>query len=160
MDWTKQTEEMVKNFSETQKKIWDSWLEAVQPAGPSKDQAAEIWQKAMQTWEETVNNALSTQTEWTKHWSESLNLDEMELPDEVAAWAKQAQAMTKQFGETQQQLWQGWFDLVKQADLTKLTGNWEEEGQKAFQQWQEAAQKVMEAQMQWANMWMPGQKDK
>ena len=157
MDWTKQSEEMFKNWRETQQKMWDSWLGAVQQ-GPSKAQAAETWQKAMETWEETVKNALAAQTEWTKQWAESV--DGQDLPPEVANWLKQSQEMSEKFGTAQQQLWQGWFDLVKQADLTKLTGNWEEEGQNAFQQWQESAQKVMEAQQQWINMWLPTQNQK
>jgi len=157
MDWTKQTEEMFKGWGETQKTMWDNWLGVVQQ-GPSKMQAAETWQKAIETWEETVKNTLAAQDEWTKKWAEGL--PDQEVPEEVSAWVKQGQEMSEKFGTAQQQMWQGWFDLVKQADLSKLSGNWEEEGQNAFQQWQEAAQKMMETQQQWLNMWLPGQKDK
>ena len=155
MDWTKQTEEMMKNWTETQKKMWDSWLEAI-PQGVDQSQTVEMWQKAVDTWETMVQNTLDVQAEWTKTWADSLDL-KSDIPDEMVEWAKQAQKMMKDWGETQQQLWHGWFDLVKQADPTKMADAWGIEGQKGFQAWQESAQKMMDTQMKWASMWTPGQ---
>ncbi len=152
MDWNKQTEAMFKNWTDAQKKMWENWQEMAKQ-GPSLDQATQVWQKTIENWEETVKNTMEAQSAWTKNWSESLNTDG--LPEEVVNWAKQAQDMNKQFGDAQNQMWQGWFDLMKQTDFSKINSNWDGEGQQAFQQWQEMAKQVMEAQMQWVNMWMP-----
>jgi hypothetical protein len=151
MDWAKQTEEMMNAWTETQKKMWDNWLETVQQ-GADQSQAAEIWQKTVDTWEKTVKNSLDAQAEWTKAWAESLGT-KVDVPEEMTAWANQAQEMAKRWGDTQQQLWQGWFDLVKKADPAKMAEAWGEEGQKAFQTWQESARKVMDAQMKWTSTW-------
>jgi hypothetical protein len=154
MDWTKQTEDMFKTWTDTQKKMWDSWLETVQQASAPM-QGAQVWQKTIETWEETVNNVLAAQTKWSETWANSF--DPEGTPEEMAQWFKQAQEMAKQWNETQQSLWQNWFGLIKQADVTKMTGGWEEEGQKAFKNWQDSMQKVMDAQMDWIKMWAPSQ---
>lgn len=151
MNWAKQSEEMMKAWTDTQKKMWDNWLDTMQKAA-GQNQVAEMWQKTVDTWEQTVNSTLDAQAEWTKMWADSLDI-KADMPKEVTDWAKQAQDMTKNWGETQRQMWQGWFDLVKKADAPKMAEAWGEEGQKAFSTWQESAQKMMDAQMEWAKKW-------
>lgn len=153
MDWAKQSEEMFKSWSDTQKKMWDSWLETVQ-SGSAAMPGPQLWQKTVETWEQTVNNVLAAQSKWAETWSDSFNPDN--TPEEMAQWFKQTQGMVTQWNETQQRLWQNWFELIKKADVSNMTSSWEEEGQKAFKNWQEAMQKVMDAQMDWVNMWTPG----
>jgi hypothetical protein len=154
MDWTKQSEDMLKSWTDTQKKMWDNWLEMMQQ-GPSQAQAAQVWQKTIETWEETVNSTLAAQGEWTKMWMDSL--DTKNMPEETVQWAKQAEDMSQKWAEAQKQMWQGWFDMLKQADVTKMVSSWEGEGQKAFQNWQDSAKQIMDTQMNWLNMWTPGQ---
>jgi hypothetical protein len=153
MDWTKQAEEMAKDWTESQQKMWDEWLKIMQSTAPG--QLAEVWQKTVETWEKMVKNTLASQGEWTTAWAESIT-GKSDLPEEVAEWAKQAQTMSKQWRETQEQLWAGWFDLVKKADPAKIATAWGGDGQKTFKSWQESAQKMMEAQMKWANLWTTG----
>ena len=153
MDWTAQAEEMYKTWADTQKKAWDNWMQMVQPQ-PSQTQAADMWKKTLDTWEETVDNTLAAQAKWTEAWGSNVNT-ENGTPEEMAKWIEQTQEMTKQWNGAQKELWQNWFDLMKKAEWTQMTGSWEEEGQKAFQTWQDAAQKVMDAQMEWVKMWAP-----
>jgi hypothetical protein len=44
MDWAKQSEEMMKAWTETQKKMMDTWLDTMQQA-TGQSQANEMWQK-------------------------------------------------------------------------------------------------------------------
>ncbi|MCB0154420.1 MAG: hypothetical protein KDF65_06440 [Anaerolineae bacterium] len=151
MDWTKQTEEVVKSWTETQKKMWDSWLKTVQQ-GPEQFQVANVWQKTMETWEETVKNTMAAQGEWMQMWVDGFE-KQKGMPEEATQWVKQAQTMNKQWTDIQQQMWDSWFELVKKADPAKMTESLDSEGKKAFAAWQESAEKVMEAQEKWANMW-------
>ncbi len=153
MDWTKQAEEMFNTWTETQKKMWDSWLEMVQQ-GAGKNPGTEMWQKTIDTWQETVNNMLSAQGKWTDTWTESFDASNS-TPEEMAEWVKQTQAMAKQWSEAQQQMWANWFDMVKKADMTQMADNWQEESKKAFSGWQDSTQKIMDAQMKWLKMWAP-----
>ena len=62
MEWTKQTEDMFKTWTEAQKKMWDEWLRAMQ--GFSRPQASEAWGKSVEAWEESVKKTLDAQNEW------------------------------------------------------------------------------------------------
>jgi hypothetical protein len=85
-------------------------------------------------------------------WAGSLDI-KADMPKEVTDWAKQAQEMTKNWTDTQRQMWHGWFELVKKADAPKMAEAWGQDGPQAFTAWQEAAKKMMDTQMQWANQW-------
>ena len=151
MDWTKQTEEVVKSWTETQRKMWDNWLKTVQQ-GPEQFQVANVWQKTLETWEETVKNTMSAQAEWMQMWADSFD-QQQGIPKEVTQWVKQAQTMNNQWADIQQQMWQSWFELVKKVDPAKMSETLDADGKKAFAAWQETAEKVMAAQEKWAGMW-------
>lgn len=151
MNWTEQAEEMVKTWTDTQQKIWDSWMENMEKfSKPS--QADEFWKKTVESWEGAVQNTLEAQSEWTRMWVESLE-DTSGVPKETVEWAKQAQAMNKNWNEAQHQLWQSWFEMVKKIDPAKMDQSWDKEARKIFETWQESAQKLMEAQLSWAQKW-------
>lgn len=150
MDWTKQTEEVVKTWTDTQKKMWDSWLQAAQQ-GPDQFPVAKVWEKSMETWEETVKNTMAAQDEWMQMWADSFE-KQKGIPEEVGQWVKQAQTMNKQWSDIQAQMWNSWFEMAKKVDPAKMTDSLDAEGKKAFAAWQETAEKVMEAQEKWAGM--------
>ena len=151
MDWSKQAEETVKTWTETQQKMWNSWLETVgQVSVPS--QATEVWQKTLETWEGAVKNTLDAQAEWAQMWAESFKTTSG-IPKEIVEWAQQAQEMNKHWSDAQQQLWQSWFEVVRKIDPAKMGETWDKEGQKVFKAWQESAQKLTEEQLKWARKW-------
>ena len=151
MDWTKQTDEMLKAWMGTQKKMWDSWLETIQKGAP-QSQAGEIWEKTVETWAETVKKSLEAQREWIKMWAENVPSGAGQVK-EVAEWAQQAREMNNRWIEVQQQLWASWFALIKKSEPNKMAGSWDTEGQKMVQAWRESVEKIMEAQHDWARHW-------
>lgn len=152
IDWTKQTEEMTKNWLDAQKKMWDHWLGSVQQF--DQGQAAEMWAKTIGTWEESVKNILTAQSEWTRLWADNFKAVEG-MPQEATEWIQQAHEMTRHWSEAQQQLWESWFALLKKVEPTQLQvmGDLSEESQKMFKGWQEASQKVTDAQAEWVRRW-------
>ena len=150
MDWGKQTEEMLKGWMGTQKKMWDQWLDTLQKVAP-QSQANEIWKKTVETWAETVHNALEAQREWIKMWVENIPSVAGQAK-EIADWAQQAREMNNRWLDVQQQLWANWFDLIKKNE-PKTAGSWDKEGQKMVQAWQESVEKMLEAQHDWASHW-------
>ena len=152
MDWTKQAEELFDTWTDAQKKMWKSWLDMVQQ-GAGQKQAADLWPKTIDTWQESVANMLATQDKWTDSWAESFNANA--TPEEMIEWVKQTQSVAKQWGDAQQQMWSNWFDMMKQVDLGDVANNWQGESQAAFTNWQDSTQKIMDAQMQWIKMWAP-----
>lgn len=149
MDWTKQTEEMVKAWTDTQKKMWDNWMGMLQQ-GPSAMPAAEVWTKTLETWEGAVKNTLETQQNWTEMWLENMTKS-MGSSKEMTEWATQAQEMTKRWAEAQQQLWDSWFEMVRKMDPAKMMPGMED-SEEMFKMWQDSVQKLMNAQMEWTQM--------
>lgn len=150
MDWPKQTQEMMKSWTETQQKMWDSWLQTLGANGKSK--ATDAWQQTLDTWQKSVNNTLAAQSRLMQMWVDSLNNAKGNL-DQVTEWVTQAEEMTRRMNDAQKQLWDNCFETLKKADLGQMPAPWEEEGQKLFETWQESARQAMEAQIEWASRW-------
>ncbi len=155
MDWTKQAEEMLKTWTTSQQSMWDSWLKTIQGVGTT--QTTETWEKSIETWKDSVQRALEAQNSWTKFWAESV-VASSGSNKQTSDWSNQMVEMTKKWTDTQAQLWNSWFETIKKADPSAMAQNWNaEEMQKIVGSWQEAAQKAMEAQMEWTRMLTSGQ---
>lgn len=150
-DWTKQTEEMFKAWSETQKKLMENWAESMKGVGGSR--GAEFWEKTLATWEETLEKSTKTQAEWTEKWLE--NLKSMQgMPEQAVKSTEQFQEMTQRWTATQEQLWSKWFEMLREFDPAKLPEKWSEAIQNPFQTWQDATKQIMDAQAEWMRIWM------
>lgn len=70
-EWAAQAEEMSKQWSETQKKLWDSWFAMVKKVEPVKMSGdwSEESQKMFKAWQESTQKMMETQTEWVRHWT-------------------------------------------------------------------------------------------
>jgi polyhydroxyalkanoate synthesis regulator protein len=150
-DWTKQTEEMFKAWSEAQKKITESWAENVKGLGGA--QSGELWEKALATWEETLEKSTKTQAEWTQKWIESLK-SMQGMPEQAVASTERFQEMTQRWAAMQEQFWSNWFEMLRSLEPAKFSEKWGEAFQNPFQVWQNATKKVMDAQAEWLRVWM------
>lgn len=145
MEWAKQSEEMLKTWNESQKKLWDDWMKAM--PGFGKSPSPEIWQKTVDTWNQTIQRVLDAQVEGVRHWAEHATIAKG-TTQETAEWAKQGQDMITRLLETQKQLWGSWFEFVKKLDVSNVM-NWARDGQKFLQTWQETIQKSLDSQTEW-----------
>ena len=150
MTWNKQMEEMVQNWTSMQQQMWDSWLQAVKGmggpggAGQGLETAQEEYKKNLEAWEQAVRDALEAQSQWSRHWTEALDKDG-QTPEAVTQWVKQVQEMMKAWTEAQGQLWNAWFDSARSIDPANMGANWDEEGRRVLQAWQEATQRAQDA---------------
>jgi len=151
MEWTKQSEEMFKTWTETQKKVWEDCLKAMQGfsvmQGFGKSPSTEVWEKTVDTWHQTIQRVLDAQLEGARHWAESASTAKGST-EETAEWAKRGQELITRGTETQKQLWENWFEFVKKLDVSNMT-NWGRDGQKFVQSCQETIQKALESQTEW-----------
>lgn len=143
MDWTKQTQDMLKAWTEAQGKMWDAWREGLQGTGQSA--ATDMWQKTIETWQKSVNDTFDAQAKLSKLWLDSLRSTRA-TPESMAELSKQVEQMIEQLQHTQRQLWGGCFSALKGIDPRNAPGSWEEQTHQVFQQWQDIARKAMEAQ--------------
>lgn len=150
MNWSAQSEEMLKNWTEVQTKMWDAWLAGVREVGrPATSQG---WQRVIEqvseAWFESVGRALDAQVEWTRIWAKSL----AEGNDaQAVTWAQQFADAMKRWVEMQKQLWERWFDMFKKLGPDQSVGAWDS----LWKTWETAARQGLDAQAAWTKAWTP-----
>lgn len=156
MDWSKQTEDIFKSWTEAQTKMWNDWLKAMQGFGGSP--SSQVWGKTVEAWDESIKKTLDAQVEWTQRWAESFTTSKG-APKEMGEWAKQGEDMIKRWTDTQRQLWASWFAIVKKLDPSAagVGVDWDRDGRKFLQGWQEAIQKALDTQAESVRQWTEAQ---
>jgi hypothetical protein len=144
MEWAKQSEELLKTWTDAQKRMWDECMKVMQGFGQSP--STQAWEKTVDTWDHTMQKFLDAQVEGARVWAETIA--KTKGSENAAEWAKQGQDLVTRLTETQKQLWGNWFDLVKKLDASNMM-NWGRDGQKFVQTWQETIQKAFNAQTEW-----------
>lgn len=168
MDWTKQANDMLKTYTSTQQKVWESWVSSMQLM--TTPQSPEVWQKTVDTWRGTVKYALEQQLELTRLWAEnvataSVNMPSLPtvpgmpampgVPTTAVEWTRQMLEMTRTWTETQVRFSESWFEMLKKAEPGAMAQTWDMgQAQKIMATWQDAAQKAVEAQTQFSQMMM------
>ena len=151
MDWTKQSEEILKAWTDTQTKMWAAFAESF--SGFGKTPSQRVWEQTITNGEELIKNTLTTQKDWLKAWAD--NLKSLEgMPEQAGDALKQFQEMMQRWADTQEKLWAAWFGFLKKFDPTKMTSAWGETTQNPFEFWQETTKQAMDTQMEWMKSWM------
>ena len=149
-DWSKQTEEIMKTWTKAQQDLWDTWKRSMPGVGAAP--ASDAWDKSLGFWKEAVDRSLSAQLEWAKLWADSIKAQQG-MPKEVSAWTDQLLATMQSWNESQAQFWQKLIDSMQTASPETLRQRMDEGAQRAFQSWQEAMQKAMDAQKELGSFW-------
>ena len=149
-DWTKQAEEMFNSWNTVQQKMWNNWLEHAQGAYAQPLDADQIWQQSLETWEKSVHSTLEAQNQWSEMWVENFS-NMANVPPEAVNMVKQGQAIQQNFRNSQQELWQKWFELAKKVQPATMMGGLDGDAQTAFKTWQDSMQQMVNMQSQWMN---------
>jgi hypothetical protein len=151
MNWNAQFEDMLKAWTDTQKKTWDGYFESMQGLG--KPQVARMWESTMSMGKEMLMDMLKTQMQGLKAWVDGLAKMEG-VPAQVVDSARQFQEMTDRWNKTQSELLETWFGMLKKFTPTNPMDAWNEIPQSMFKTWQESTQGIMDAQAKWMRSWM------
>jgi hypothetical protein len=153
MDWTKQLEEMSKAWTQTQQKMWTNWAETAQTM--SQNQAKAAWGAMIDAWQMSMNQLLDAQADGVRQWAD--NADALpNTPQGAHEWMLMCNDMTQHWTDTQKQLWNNWFDLVKEfnpAQFGDQMGVPPASGEPMLKFWQDAAQTMNNAQQEWTKTW-------
>ena len=153
MEWTKQFEEMSQTWAQTQQKMWNNWAEAAQSMG--QKQAGTAWRSMIDAWQMSMNQLLDAQTEGMRLWAD--NADSLpNTPQGAQEWMQMCSNMTQHWTDTQKQLWNSWFELVKEFNPEKMSapmGTPPTGGEQMLKFWQDAAQTMNSAQQEWSKAW-------
>lgn len=149
MDWLQQTQDMMKVWMDTQQKMWGSWTTTAKELGEKPSAGA--WDKTVQAWQNSFKNLIETQALWARMWARSISSSNDS--EQTAAFVKGVEDMTNAWVQTQEMLWNNWFDMVRQLNPANMGDNMQDQTGKAIASWQEQMQKIMDAQNEWTKQW-------
>ena len=153
VDWSRQFQEAIKNWTEVQEKTRERWAEAARSL--SNSDAGSQWQeeaaKVLDAWEESVKATTEFPVEQARVWAERLSRADG-APPQAREWAERLYSTARVLAGVQKQLLETWFASLRNLTPTERDGNWE----KVFETWREASQKAFEAQADWMRLWVTG----
>lgn len=151
MNWNTQFEDMMNNWTDTQKKVWDSYFETIQGLG--KSQSTRMWESTLSMGENMLKDMFKTQMQGLTAWVEGLSKMEG-VPPQMVESARQFQEMVERWNKTQSELLENWFVMMKKFAPSTPADSWTEMPQSMFKTWQETTQSIMDAQTKWMSSWM------
>lgn len=163
MSGNRPMEEMVRNWTEMQQRMWDTWLQTVRgmqmPTGVSQgEEWQRHYQQNLEAWEKAVREALDAQVQWAQKWAQQAGAGE-HANDGMQEVVKQTQEMMKSWTEAQSKLWNAWFDSVKNMDPSRMAEQWDSEGQRVLKAWQDATKRAQEAMQELSDAAVAGNPD-
>jgi len=151
MSWQKQMEEMVRSWTDTQRRMWDQWMDSVKTMAPGTENVQKEYHRQLDAWEESVQTALARQQEWAESLAADTGNDERQR-ELAEQWMAQAQETMRSWTEAQSQMWNNWVENM--GDMESMSGS----GQRPYgtedvmKAWQQAADQAQRTMQQWADM--------
>ena len=150
----KHTEEnVIKNWAQEQQKLLTDWLDTLRKLGGSP--TLELWRKTVDTWQTSVKETLDAQTEWTKQWTETL-VKANGTPEELRELAREGREQLQHWTEAERDLWQSWFNTVREINFRPEAGAGAQKGGDLIQLWQDTANKMINSQADLVQRWTGG----
>jgi hypothetical protein len=152
MKWQKDMERMVSGWTDMQQRMWDSWMDSVKQfsqGGVPQGDWQQAYERNLEAWERSVQEALDAQKVWARKWSEAMG-SAPDAPEAARAYSEQVQSMMQGWTESQRQLWSAWFESVRDMDPQRMSGPWEGESRQVMEAWQQAAERARETLENWA----------
>src|SRR6266568_9580650 len=141
-------ENVVKNWAQAQQKLLADWLDTIRKLGGTP--TLELWRKTVDTWQTSVKETLDAQTEWTRQWTETL-AKAKGTPEELRELARQGRDLFQRWTDAERQLWQGWFNIVRDINFRPESGTRPQAAM--IQLWQESAHKMIDTQAALVQHW-------
>jgi hypothetical protein len=147
MDSIRQMQDLARSWTEAQQKVWSDMLSTAQMSATAP---AESWNRTIDLWERSVNQALDAQADWLRTWGESVT-SASRMQEEAGDWVRRGQEAFEQWNRQQKQLWGAWFSMARQLLATSGAGS--DQVQRVLQTWQDAVRQAMQTQSDWTQRW-------
>ena len=148
MSESKSTESLIKTWAETQQKLLTNWLDTVRSFSGAP--GPEIWSKTVEAWQASVKETLDAQEKWTREWTETL-AHTKGTPEELRELAQQGRDLFQRWTDAERQIWQSWFNIVKDINFRPESGTSPQAAM--IQLWQESAHKMIDTQASLVQHW-------
>lgn len=153
MSESKSSESLVKTWADTQQKLLTNWLDTVRRFGGAP--TLELWTKTVEAWQTSVKQTLDAREQWTREWTEML-ANAQGTPEELRDMARQGRELLQRWTDAERQIWQSWFDIVRDINFRVEPGTATKAGSDLIQLWQDSAHKMIDAQAAFVRRWTSG----
>lgn len=148
MSESKSSENLIKTWAETQQKLLTNWLDTVRRFSGAP--GPELWTKTVEAWQASVKETLDAQAQWTREWTETL-ANAKGTPEEMRELARQGRDLFQRWTDAERQVWQSWFNIVRDINFRPETGVGPQTSM--IQLWQESAHKMIDTQTALVRYW-------
>ena len=102
-------------WSAAQTRLWENLSNALSALQPTRDASLpeDAYQRHLAAWESAVEQALAMQKAWLEEWTANVQSDQ-EAPNVLIEWNKQVETVMHSWIESQNQLWQDWFKMLRE----------------------------------------------
>ena len=139
MNWQKQMEDLVSGWTESQRRLFDQWMEAVKGVVPGAEEWQKEYHRQLDSWERAVRDGLARQEGWTGGGGQGA-VD----PETAERWLGQVQQMMQGWIEAQIRLWSTWMEQARQLQQTGELP-WQQGTREAMDAWQDMARQGEQA---------------
>ena len=146
-------ETILKTWSETQQKLLADWLDTLRKLGGTP--TLELWRQTVDTWQNSVKETVDARAEYTRQLTETL-ANAKGTPEELHAVAREGREQLQHWTEAERDLWQGWFNAVREINFRPEPGAGAQAGRDLVQLWQDNAHKMIDAQAALVRRWTGG----
>lgn len=165
-DWQKQVDQMVAQWTDMQRNMWDQWVDSVRAFGQdsrSADALRADYEQQLARWEQTVQQALEAQRDWSEQWARSFGqtmpvapglsgLPGLDVDESTRQLTAHMQSVMNDWVASQQKLWETWLTSLQALDSGSSTERWEQERQRLAATWQEAAEQAQASMAAWLEL--------
>ncbi|NJM11119.1 MAG: hypothetical protein HC889_03755 [Synechococcaceae cyanobacterium SM1_2_3] len=115
-------EEILKSWTDAQKRLWESLCAAVPFQPPSGVEAwRETYLKNLASWEAAVKRTLEKEAAWVEEWVQRV-AREKGTPEMMAAWVQQMEEVLHRWIQTQNQWWDDYFAVLRRGGFMQSEG--------------------------------------
>jgi hypothetical protein len=149
----KTNEGPLKTWAESQQKLLTDWLETLRKLGGTP--TLELWTKTIDAWQSSVKETIDARAEWSRQWSETM-ANAKGTPEELRELASNGREQLQHWAEAERDLWQSWFNIVRNINFRPESGAGTQAGRDLVQLWQDSAHKMIDAQASLVRRWTGG----
>lgn len=138
MEWLTEVNKMMDAWSDTQHKLWETWVDTLEQMGQAP--TPELWRETIGAWEKTLEETQESQLAASLMWADSL-LARDDAGPYAADWARRSMRLVQTWNEAQMELWRNWFDTLREASPGTLPAS----GEDIIKAWQDSAREAVES---------------
>jgi predicted flap endonuclease-1-like 5' DNA nuclease len=111
-------EEILKTWTDAQKRLWESLCAAVPFQPPAGVEAwRETYLKNLASWEAAIKRTLEKEAAWVEEWVRRV-AREKGTPEMMTTWVQQMEEVLHRWIQTQTQWWDDYFAVLRQGGFT------------------------------------------